>query len=74
MHKLILNTYGQYLYGVRLIFAESEIFIFIFGKRKRVFLMMVFLTVDSLKHNEFSRIPVYHRLLNACHVLVMRVL
>ena len=53
MHKLILNTYGQYLYGVRLIFAESEIFIAIFGKRKRVFLMMVFLTVDSLKHKYF---------------------
>ena len=72
--KLILNTYGQYLQGVRLIFAESEIFITIFGKRKRVFLMMVFLTVDSLNHNEFSRIPAYRRLLNACHVLVMRVL
>ena len=34
MHKLILNTYGQYLYGVRLIFAESEIFIAIFEKKK----------------------------------------
>ena len=65
--------YGRYLYVVRLIFAESEIYLTIFLK-KSVLLMMVFLTVDSLNHNEFSRIPAYHRLLNACHVLVMRVL
>ena len=36
--------------------------------------MMVFLTVDSLNYDEFSRIPAYRRLLNACHVLAMRVL
>ena len=66
--------YGQYLYGVRLIFAESEICLTIFFFKKGVLLVIVFLTVDSLNHNEFSQIPAYHRLLNAFHVLVMRVL